>query len=82
MTAEVIAIVPQPKAPCQSCVENARHQSEEVGFVWCSHVRYGGVYLVEQGQWQITGPYADESEFKRAVYNNLARKLMARSTVQ
>jgi hypothetical protein len=42
---DVIAIVPQPKAPCQACVENARHQDETFGLVWCEHVRYGGEVL-------------------------------------
>ena len=75
-------IVPQPHAPCPDCVENARHQSEDVGMVWCGHVSYGGIYLAEQGQWQIVGPYGDESEFKRAVFNNLARKAQARGLIQ
>ena len=79
MTAEVIAIVPQPKAPCQECVENARHHNEQVGIVWCDHVRYGGIFIVEQGQWQIVGPYGNESEFKRAVFNNLTRQLSAKT---
>ena len=78
---DVIAIVPQPKAPCQDCVENARHQDETFGLVWCEHTHYGGMYFVEQGQWQLVGPFDDESCFKRAMYNSFARKLMGKAVV-
>lgn len=79
MSAEVSVLVPEPQAPCKSCVENAQHQDETLGLVWCEHTRYGGVYQVEIGQWSIVGPFEDESQFKRALYNSFARKLMAKA---
>jgi hypothetical protein len=74
--------VPLPAAPCKACVENAVHQDENFGLVWCEHTRYGGVYQVEQGQWSIVGPFEEEAQFKRSLYNSFARKLMTKTVVQ
>ncbi len=65
--------VPLPQAPCKACVENARHQSEDVGIVWCKHTRWGGIYMVEQGTWTTTGPFANEQQFKRSMMNSVLR---------
>ena len=81
MSADINVLVPQPQAPCQDCVENAVHQDETFGLVWCEHTRYGGVYLVEQGQWSIVGPFDDEVQFRRSVYNSFAQKLMRQRSV-
>jgi hypothetical protein len=72
---DIVATVPEPKAPCTACVENARHQDETFGLVWCEHVRYGGMYFVEQGQWQIVGPFENEQQFKRAMYSKGTRRI-------
>lgn len=76
MSEEKMVFVPEPLAPCQACVENARHQDAEFGLVWCHHVRYGGIYQVDVGQWSIIGPFADESHFRRALYSILSSKLV------
>lgn len=76
---ELIVMIPEPKAPCQECVENPQHADEDFGLVWCSHTRYGGIYDVELGQWQIVGPFRDEAHFKRALYNNLALQMQRKS---
>ena len=78
---EIVALVPQPKAPCKECVENARHHDETFGLVWCEHTRYGGIYQVEIGQWSIVGPFEDESCFRRSLYNSFASKLMEKAVV-
>ena len=70
-------LVPAPEAPCKTCVENAEHLDEQFGLVYCYHNRFGGVYIVNSGQWQIVGPYSSEKDFKRSVYNNMARRLSA-----
>lgn len=62
---EIVALVPEPKTLCKECVENARHQDENFGIIWCEHAHYGGLYLVAQGQWQVVGPFAEEAAFKR-----------------
>ena len=62
---DIVALVPQPKTLCKECVENARHQDENFGIIWCEHHRYGGMYFVAQGQWQVVGPFAEEVEFRR-----------------
>jgi hypothetical protein len=73
MTDELTVLVRKPGTICEACVANSRHQSEEVGVVWCEHSRYGGVYYVPTGMWQISGPFAVEDDFKRAVYRAYAR---------
>ena len=72
---ETIAIVPLPIAPCKHCVEDARHQDEIFGLIWCEHHRFGGVYHVEIGLWSLYGPFADETQFKRALHVMLARQI-------
>ena len=81
MTADVSVFVPQPQAPCKQCVENAVHQDEKFGLVWCQHTRYGGVYLTELGMWNLAGPYEDEAAFKRATHNTFARLFMKSGTL-
>ncbi|GEM_PF-3465021 len=76
---DIVALVPQPEAPCKQCVETARHQEETIGIVYCHHTRYGGIYTAENGMWQISGPYADENAFKRAIYFNLSQILSAQT---
>lgn len=69
MTDEIHVLVkPTPKL-CQECVDNSRHQNEHAGIVWCPHHMSGGLYLVEIGLWQITGPFQQEADFKRYVLN-------------
>ena len=57
--------VPEPAAPCKHCVEHARHQSEDIGIVWCKHTRTGGIYQVVPALWNCVGPFEDEAHFKR-----------------
>ncbi|MDO8864044.1 hypothetical protein Q6D67_20360 [Haliea sp. E1-2-M8] len=61
----VSVLVPTAASVCQHCVDNSRHQSEQVGAVWCEHTRCGGIYFVERGQWHVVGPFREETEFKR-----------------
>ena len=72
---DIVALVPQPEAPCKECVETARHQEQTIGIVYCHHTRFGGVYTAENGIWQISGPYENESAFKRALRFNLQQML-------
>lgn len=70
MSTHVDLIVPAPAAPCSDCVNNSPIRSDQdatVGIVWCPHNRYGGVYRVEVGTWEIYGPFASEDEFHRAL---------------
>ena len=76
MSAEISLFVPEPQAPCKTCVENARHQDKVAGIVWCQHTRYGGVYQIEIGQWSLVGPFEDEACFKRSLYASFARQLL------
>lgn len=82
MSAEIVTFVPEPLAPCKQCVENAVHQDEHFGLVWCGHTRYGGLYNVERGQWTCTGPYGTEQEFRRAMAVSMMRLLQSRAPKQ
>lgn len=82
MSADVVALVPEPQAPCKQCVENARHFDEHLGIVWCEHTRFGGVYNVERGQWTCTGPYQTEQEFRRGLHVSMLRLLQVRAQKQ
>lgn len=75
MNTDLFLAVPQPEAPCRHCIENAGTHDEEIGlgFVWCSHVRYGAIYTAETGQWTISGPYGSEAEYKRHLMNIITR---------
>lgn len=67
MTNEVTVLVKPTPIVCQDCVDNSRHQSEEVGIVWCDHHKSGGIYMVDTARWHVMGPFDDESEFKRCL---------------
>ena len=79
MSEEKILHVPEPKSPCNDCVANARHMDESFGLVWCEHNKFGGLYNAEIAKWNLIGPFDNELEFKRSLYNNFARKLMQKS---
>ena len=77
MSGEVVVIVKRAPQICQECVDNSRHQSEQIGFVWCEHHMSGGMYWVDTGMWQISGPFQQEADFRRycmAVVQNAVRK--------
>jgi hypothetical protein len=62
-----IDLFPIPKAPCNECVEDARHGGNPFGLVWCHHNNFGGVYAADVEQWSIAGPFIDEEHFVKAV---------------
>ena len=73
MTTDIFA--PLPAAPCEDCARNPQGAHDDCLIVWCSHTNTGGLYLTDIGQWQISGPFADEAQFKRALFANLARQI-------
>ncbi len=78
MSDEITVLVRKPGTICEYCVEHARHDNEAVGIVYCEHSRYGGIYIVETGMWQISGPFGSEGDFKRAVMRVAEQKLRAK----
>jgi len=77
MTTDIFA--PLPEAPCQACIEDSQHQDESFCIVYCPHTRFGGLYIVEQGMWTLTGPHADDAEFRRVLFANTARQIAGKT---
>lgn len=75
MTDEVTVLVRKPETICEHCVEHSRHENEDVGIVWCEHSRYGGIYTVDAGMWNIIGPFDVEEDFKRYVMAVFSRQV-------
>jgi len=46
---------------------------EDVGIIWCGHVRFGAVYQVVPALWNIIGPFDDQAHFKRYMAACFAR---------